>query len=421
MPKYRKAFLVLGLLVAIFGFGRGSIAQTTYVDLSAADAANGYVLDQGNFELQINPHVLAEKAALAVKELGNDYPALNGYDRISDIYQYDVRLEHPRILDQRLVAKLKFSSSKNNSKQIYAWDRAKAKWLPLPTGIDWQNKEAVTEVPFPFLNIALFENPHPYREQLSNTGQPGLNANSAVSIDAQTGEILFQKDATTQRSMASLTKMMTALVFLEHNPGWQKEVTMAGSDNVGGATADLRAGEIVSVRDLFATMLVGSRNNAVMALVRASGLSTGQFVAAMNEKATQLGLTQTHFEEPTGLNAGNMTSALDYARLSQKALQKSEIRWFSSLPMYGFSTRNTHRALAVNNTNKMVRGARPSIGGKTGFTYEAGYCLMTWLREEPGRSGEIISVVLGDPNYAGIFSDTERLSDWVFDAYRWNL
>ncbi len=421
MPKHLKVLLVLGLLSVTLGFGRGITAQTVYVDLNATDAANGYVLDQGKFELKINPLVLSEKATLAVKELGNDYPALNGYDRISDIYQYDIRLEHPRILAQRVTAKIKFDSTKSNSKQIYAWDRAKAKWLPMPTGIDWDKKEAVTEVPFPFLNIALFENPHPYREQLRDTGQPGLSAHSAVSIDAQTGEILYQKDATRQRSMASLTKMMTALVFLEHNPGWQKEVTMAGSDNVGGATADLRAGEVVSVRDLFATMLVGSRNNAAMALVRASGLSTEQFVAAMNEKAAQLGLSQSHFEEPTGLSAGNMTSALDYARLSQKALQKSEIRWFSSLPLYGFSTRNTHRALAVTNTNKMVRGSRPSIGGKTGFTYEAGYCLMTWLKEAPGRSGEIISVVLGDPNYASIFSDTERLTDWVFDAYQWNL
>lgn len=421
MTKVLRAVILLGFLVGVLGLARGAGATSVYVDLSAPEAAAGYVLDQGAFTLEIRPRVLSEPATVVFKELGDDYPGLNGYDRISDIYQYDVRLERPRILGQRLVAKLKFSSSKNNSKQIYAWDRAKAKWLPLPTGIDWQKKEAVTEVPFPFLNIALFENQQPYREQLRDTGQPGLSARSAVSIDAQTGEILYQKDATTQRSMASLTKMMTALVFLEHNPGWQKEVTMAGSDNVGGATADLRAGEILSVRDLFATMLVGSRNNAAMALVRASGLSTGQFVAAMNDKAAQLGLSQTNFEEPTGLNAGNMTSALDYAKLSQKALQKSEIRWFSSLPMYGFSTKNTRRALAVNNTNKLVRGARPLIGGKTGFTYEAGYCLMTWMKESTGRSGEIINVVLNDSRFAETFSDTERLSDWVFDAYSWNL
>lgn len=421
MAKYLKALIIVGLFLSLLTVGRAVAAQSVYVDLNSAEAAAGYVLKQDNFELEIKPQVLSEPATVVFKELGQDYPALNGYDRISDIYQYDVRLERPRILDQRLFAKIKFDSTKSNSKQIYAWDRAKSKWLPLPTGIDWDKKEAVTEVPFPFLNIALFENPHPYREQLRDTGQPGLSARAAVSIDAQTGEVLYQKDATRQHSMASLTKMMTALVFLEHNPGWQKGVTMAGSDNVGGATVGLNPGEVVSVRDLFATMLVGSRNNAAMALVRASGLSTGQFVAAMNDKAAQLGLAQTHFEEPTGLSAGNMTSALDYAKLSRKALEHSEIRWFSSLPLYGFSTKNTHRALSVNNTNKMVRGPRPSIGGKTGFTYEAGYCLMTWLKEEPGRSGEIISVVLGDPNYASIFSDTERLTDWVFDAYQWNL
>ncbi len=421
MKKYLRLLFILSLLFGALGIGSEVSAQSAYVDLSAEEVTAGYIFSQAGFELQIKPHVLSEKATLAFKDLGDDYPAISGYNRISDIYQYDVRLAHPRILEQRLIAKIKFDSAKNNSKQIYAWDRAKAKWLPLPTGIDWDKKEAVTEVPFPFLNIAVFENQRPYREQLSSTGQPGLIARAAVSIDAQTGEILYQKNATRQHSMASLTKMMTALVFLDHNPGWQKQVTMVAADNVGGATVNLNAGDVVTVRDLFAVMLVGSRNNAVKALVRASGLSEKDFVVAMNEKAAKLGLEKTHFEETTGLSAGNMTSALDYARLSQKVLQKSEIRWFSSLPMYGFSTKNTRRALAVNNTNKLVRGSRPLIGGKTGFTYEAGYCLMTWQKKESGRSGEIVNVVLGDPHYADTFSDTQRVSDWVFSAYRWNL
>lgn len=421
MIKHLKIAIVVGLCLVTFRTGSLAAAQDVRVDLSATEAAAGYVLDRDGFTLEITPGILSEKTTIVFKELGNDYPELSGYDRISDIYQYDVRLERPRILDQRLVAKTNFDSTKSSSKQIYAWDRAKAKWLPLPTGIDWEKKEAVTEVPFPFLNIAVFENQRPYREPQRATGAPGISARSAVMLDASTGEVLYQKDATRQHSMASLTKMMTALVFLEHNPGWQKEVTMAGSDNVGGATVGLNPGEVVTVRDLFATMLVGSRNNAVMALVRASGLSESAFVAAMNVKAEQLGLSQTHFEEPTGLSAGNMTSALDYAKLSKKALEKSEIRWFSALPMYGFSTKNTHRALAVSNTNKLVRGYHSLVGGKTGFTYEAGYCLMTWLKETSGRSGEIINVVLGDPSYSSTFSDTRRLSDWAFDAYNWNL
>lgn len=419
--KTKLISAVLGMVLALLFVAPPVFAGNVYVDLSATEMAAGYVLDQGDFRLEIKPGVLAEKTTIAYKELGENYPRLSGYDRISDIFQYDLRLQQPRILGQRIISRLKFNSDKTNSKQIYAWDLAKKKWLPLPTGIDWERKEAVTEVPFPFLNIAVFENQRPYREQLRKTGQLALSARAAVTIDAQTGDILYQKDAHHQHSMASLTKIMTALVFLEHNPGWQKSVTMAAADNVGGAMINLRAGEVVTIRDLFATMLVGSRNNAVKALVRASGLSERDFVAAMNNKAKQLGLEQTHFEEPTGLSAGNMTSALDYARLSRKALEKSEIRWFSSLPMYGFSTKNTRRALAVSNTNKLVRGARPLIGGKTGFTYEAGYCLMTWQKKAAGRSAEVINVVLGDPTYAGTFADTNRLSDWVFSAYRWNL
>lgn len=419
MAKFFK--IAFGALVVVFALAQNVSAQNFYVDLNASEAATGYTLDRGKFQLQIKPKVISEKITIAYKELGDNYPDLAGYDRISDIFQYDIRLQPPRLLGQRVISRLKFDSDKTNSKQIYAWDFAKKKWLPLPTGIDWRRKEAVTEVPFPFLNIAVFENRRPYREQLHRTGQPGITARAAVTIDAQTGEVLYQREATRQHSMASLTKIMTALVFLEHNPGWQKTVTMANSDNVGGATVNLNPGDVVTVRDLFATMLVGSKNNAVKALVRASGLSERDFVAAMNDKAKQLGLKQTHFEEPTGLNAGNITSALDYARLSRKALEKTEIRWFSSLPMYGFSTKNSHRALAINNTNKLVRGSRPLIGGKTGFTYEAGYCLMTWQKKEAGRSAEVINVVLGDPRYADTFNDTTRISNWVFSAYRWNL
>jgi D-alanyl-D-alanine endopeptidase (penicillin-binding protein 7) len=253
----------------------------------------------------------------------------------------------------------------------------------------------------------------------AGTPSPAVTARAAVSIDAGSGQVLYQKNPQQVRSLASLTKLMTALVFLDHNPDWSKTITMERDDNVGGATVDLRPGEQVSVRDLFAAMLIGSKNNAVLALVRASGLSQVDFVAEMNERAAALKLSQTRFVEPTGLDARNVSTALDYARLSQAALQKNEIRWFTSLPMYRFQTRNTGRLIDVHNTNRLVRGRYFLQGGKTGFTDEAGYCLVTYLKNQPRGRAEVINVVMGDSRYQFIFDDTSRLADWVFASHVW--
>jgi D-alanyl-D-alanine carboxypeptidase len=129
-----------------------------------------------------------------------------------------------------------------------------------------------------------------------------LTVKSALVLEKRTGNVVFEKSAGEVRPIASLTKLMTALVFLEYNPGWDKIVTLEKTDFVGGATLWLKKGDKVRVKDLFYAMLAGSKNNAAEALVRSTGLKREKFIELMNEKAQNWSLSNTIFYDTTGLD-----------------------------------------------------------------------------------------------------------------------
>ncbi len=243
-----------------------------------------------------------------------------------------------------------------------------------------------------------------------------ITAQSAAVMDKNTGLILWQKNADQVRSLASITKLMTALVFLENNPGWDQLLTMQAIDETSEPKPNILRDETVTVRDLFNVALVASDNNAAKALARSTNLSAEDFVKAMNKKAADLKMNQSLFVEPTGLNSSNQATAVDVLRLAQAAFAKNEIRQAVVQKSYTLNTQ-AGRFQKVSSTNNLLRSYLDVKAGKTGYIEAAGYCLVVEVANEGGQ--EILTVVLGSTAHENRFQDAKILSGWVFKNYQW--
>ncbi len=247
-----------------------------------------------------------------------------------------------------------------------------------------------------------------------------IDSAAVIAYDRESGYGLLSEAASEQRPIASLTKLMTALVFLETDPDWNSSYTVHRSDRREGGVITLFPGDKVSTRDLFRTALIASDNSAIAGLVRSSGMSEAAFVGRMNERAAEMHLRSTVFAEPTGLSPANRSTARDVTRLLEAALEQSDIREALTRENYAFTTTDG-REKNVETTNKLLSSNLPlnirQIGGKTGHIPEAGFCFAGWF-EKDGR--EVITVVLGAPTEAARFAETEKLVKWVYTTYEWN-
>lgn len=232
----------------------------------------------------------------------------------------------------------------------------------------------------------------------------GVYARNAILVDPGTGEVLFAKNPDRSVPIASITKLMTALVFLEQKPALEREVEVTLAELNGGGQTQLRRGEKVALGDLLHMSLMSSDNVATRVLAREAGLTADEYVARMNRKAVELGLTGSRFVEFTGLDERNVSSAADVARLLHAAAHDPLIQEITTTRQYQFAT--GQRVHAIHNTNRLLYGRYEILGGKTGFIQEAGYCFTTWIRSQ-GR--DLIAVVLGAPTNATRFADTVRL------------
>jgi len=248
-----------------------------------------------------------------------------------------------------------------------------------------------------------------------------VTATSGIVVDSSTGKVLWEKDSAKIRPIASLTKLMTALVFLDNNPGWDKEVVIDPTDRCDDGSGFLYVGESLSERDLFNATLVRSINIGAAALARSTGVSEEDFVAQMNAKAKKLGMASTTFFEPTGLSAKNMSTAEDLVILVKEALDRPEISQATVLSKYEANIINKKIKRSVDNTDWLLssflnQAPYRIVGGKTGYLEEAGYCL--GLVVENGGH-QVISVMLGSNSLENRFNDTKAAVDWVFSNYRW--
>ena len=240
---------------------------------------------------------------------------------------------------------------------------------------------------------------------------PDIRAEAAIIYNPSTGQVLWAEKAYDQRSIASITKVMTALCFLETNPDLAQEVFIDLADVRGANTTYLRAYEKVSVQNLLHLLLIASDNAAARTLARVSSFGSQRFVARMNEKARELGLEDTHYVDPSGLLSENVSSAYDMARLIAYATDDELLS--SIMRTEGYSFRTSRRPLTIHSTNQLLRASNIDVrGGKTGFISRSGYCLATLLRL-PDLNQTVAVVVLGARSNAGRFWETRHLLDWI--------
>jgi D-alanyl-D-alanine endopeptidase (penicillin-binding protein 7) len=252
------------------------------------------------------------------------------------------------------------------------------------------------------------------RFKLDETGAlvPDIRAEAAIIYNPANGKVLWQSNAQDQRSIASITKVMTAVVFLENpvSDMFAPQVVQT-SDVRNASTTYLRAGYTVTADDLLHLMLIASDNGAARALARISPLGYDAFIARMTEKAKELGLTSTRYADPSGLDAGNVSSAYDLARLITYVSGDERISSIMRTPYY---TVNAGRhTIQIHSTNRLVmQGDIDVQAAKTGFISKAGYCLATLLRLPQGGP-QVAVVVLGAKSNNGRFGETRNLFNWL--------
>lgn len=266
-------------------------------------------------------------------------------------------------------------------------------------------------------NGIVASNPAPQTVRILDTNsysnQPSVSARAALVMDAQTGEVLYSKNTNTSMPIASLTKLMTAVVTSDAKLNMSEKITLQQGDfSCSGcktSSSTLRAGDTMNRAEVLLFALMKSENPAASALARTYPGGRSAFYAAMNAKAKALGMNSTHYLESTGLNPGNVSSARDLGILVSAASQYGLIRQFSTTASYDFNL--GYRVLKSNNTNALVRNGGWNINlSKTGYINEAGRCVAmhTTLNNRPA-----VVVLLGADSSQSRTNDAIRLMNWA--------
>lgn len=260
--------------------------------------------------------------------------------------------------------------------------------------------------------------PEPIKEKNFSRGVE-VTADSVLLLDLASGKILFAKDRERILPIASLTKLMTALVLHDFITDWQKTIVFSIKDRVGGNKTNLYAGDTLTSEEMLFTALIGSDNDAIMSLVRSTGLTIDEFVNKMNEKAALLGLKNTVFADPTGLSPANQSTVNDLANIFKISLAIPKIKKATETSQYTLTLKN--RAKTVRNTNQLLSSflnvaPYEIIGGKTGYIEEAGYNLAVEVRN---NNAQVIAIVLGSESNNERFQEVKSLISWAFENYQW--
>lgn len=245
------------------------------------------------------------------------------------------------------------------------------------------------------------------------------NAKSVILIEASTGDILYERNSHEKLPPASMTKMMSMLLILENIDNgklkWDDMITAsANAASMGGSQILLEVGEEMSVRDLFKGIAVASGNDAVVALAEAIAGTEEAFVEMMNKKAIELGLVDTNFKNPHGLNDTNhYSSAHDMGLIARELAKHNEVFEFTSI-YEDYLRQGSNRKLWLVNTNKLVRFYKGVDGLKTGYTTEAGYCLTATAN----KGFRVIAVVMGEPTSELRNKEVSEMLDYAYNVYK---
>ena len=245
------------------------------------------------------------------------------------------------------------------------------------------------------------------------------SAVSAILIEPSTGEVIFEKNSHEKLHPASMTKMMSMLLIIENIEkgviSWDEMVTTSpNASGMGGSQILLETGEQMSVRDLFKGIAIASGNDAVVAMAEKIAGTEGMFVSMMNERAKQLGLTDTNFKNPHGLDAADhYSSAYDMSIIAKELVKHPQVLEYTSI-YEDYLRQNTDRKIWLVNTNKLDRFYPGVDGLKTGYTKEAGYCLTATAKKGNSR---FIVVVMGEADSKTRNAEVSEMLDYAFAQY----
>ncbi len=249
-----------------------------------------------------------------------------------------------------------------------------------------------------------------------------VTARAAVVLDVASGEVLVQKNEETAYPIASLTKLMTAMTFLDTKPNLSDQVTILAQDDPREGKAVFPTGETFTKGEILDSLLIGSVNTAGNVIARTTTQGgTEDFIRRMNAKAKELRLQRAIFFEPTGLNAENKATARDVALMLQAAMTYPEIREATEKSSVTLPGRVRGKSYEISSTNLLLgsflnKNPYHIVAAKTGSLPQAGFCLAQVTRYE---GHEVIAVVLGSDNHFARFQDAKSLTYWTFQNYAW--
>lgn len=240
---------------------------------------------------------------------------------------------------------------------------------------------------------------------------PTLSAECAVVVNVQTGEILYSKNAEKRRSMASTTKIMTALLAIESGKLQSEIVVSEDMVNVEGTSMGLVAGDSVSLDELVYGMLLSSGNDAANTVAYFLGGGIEGFAVMMNERAAEIGMKNTNFVTPSGLDSDeHYSTAYDMALLGIEAVKNPKFVSVCSSESAALTYGNPPYRRTVTNHNKLLKSYDYALGIKTGFTKKSGRCLVSYAMNE---GSELVAVTLNAPDD---WNDHRKLLDYGFES-----
>ncbi len=248
---------------------------------------------------------------------------------------------------------------------------------------------------------------------VSKSKAPDISAKAGVLVHGTT--VLWARKAGSERAMASTTKLMTALLILERGNLGRKVKISKTAARTPYATG-LKAGEKLTVRKLLELTLVCSSNDAATALAIHHSGSVKKFSSAMNKRAKKLGMVDTKFKNPHGLDAkGHYSSAQDLTLLMREAVKHAEFKRIIKMKSVKLPKYKKRKARTIRSTDKLLGKVAGLRGGKTGFTNDARYCFVASARKD-GMT--LTSTILGAPSSSARFTSSKRLLEWGFKYYR---
>lgn len=231
--------------------------------------------------------------------------------------------------------------------------------------------------------------------EINSEEQPEISAESGLIVDINSGKIVFEKNSTKKMKIASLVKIMTAVVALEHKNLHERIVVSQKAAEIGENTMGISEGDVYTLEELLYGLMLNSGNDAAYAIAEGVAGNVEDFVKWMNIKTDELNLKDTEYFDPSGLNDNTYSTAVDLVKLSRYAMQDEDFRRIVGTASFELPYSERHKYLYLENQTNLLT-TYPGVGGiKTGYTEEAGYCLVTYAKNE---EVELIGVVLDSVN-----------------------